>query len=177
MPVAGGAILNIVVYAPAYDNEGKATVDPATVSSTGVAGYRTFRDVEWAGSFEGQTTVGLGLRARLPFRVFSLDGPGDGSRLIVDVAHRWRPTSGDGTSSTGLPGRPIDGFAQPGDELAVLGVADDDRLNMRSAPGTDQRIVARISSDYTKLIATGAGPGAHSLDLVRGHGGWCPRLV
>ena len=31
-----------------------------------VAGYRTFRQVAWAGSFEGQTTVGLGVRARLP---------------------------------------------------------------------------------------------------------------
>lgn len=30
-----------------------------------------------------------GVRARLPFRVFVLDGPGSGSRLVVDVAHRW----------------------------------------------------------------------------------------
>ena len=40
-----------------------------------------------AGSFEGQTTIGLGVRARLPFRVFVLAGPGSGSRLVVDVAH------------------------------------------------------------------------------------------
>ena len=32
---------------------------------------------------------GLGVRARLPFRVFTLDGPGAGSRLVIDVAHRW----------------------------------------------------------------------------------------
>lgn len=43
----------------------------------------------WAGTFEGYTSLGLGVRARLPFRVFALDGPGDGSRLVVDVAHRW----------------------------------------------------------------------------------------
>ncbi len=43
----------------------------------------------YAGSFEGQTTLGLGVRARLPFRAFVLAGPGDGSRLVVDVAHRW----------------------------------------------------------------------------------------
>ena len=54
-----------------------------------VAGYQTFRQVAYAGSFEGQTTLGLGVRARLPFRVFILAGPGDGSRLVVDVAHRW----------------------------------------------------------------------------------------
>jgi hypothetical protein len=42
-----------------------------------------------AGSFEGQTTIGLGVRARLPFRVFTLDGPGNGSRIVIDVAHHW----------------------------------------------------------------------------------------
>ena len=38
---------------------------------------------------ESQATIGLGVRARLPFRVFTLTGPGSGSRLVVDVAHRW----------------------------------------------------------------------------------------
>lgn len=87
--VKGGAILKIVVEAPAYDESGSPTVDPGRVSATNVRGYRTFRDVEWAGSFEGLTTLGLGVRARLPFRVFVLDGPGGGSRLVIDVAHRW----------------------------------------------------------------------------------------
>ena len=54
---------------------------------TNVSGYQTFRQVAWAGSFEGYTTLGLGVRARLPFKVFTLDGPGSGSRLVVDVAH------------------------------------------------------------------------------------------
>ena len=51
--------------------------------------FRTFRHVAWAGSFEGMTTIGLGVTARLPFRAFVLPGPGDGSRLVIDVAHRW----------------------------------------------------------------------------------------
>lgn len=55
----------------------------------GVNGWDTFRQVAWAGSFEGQTTIGLGVRARLPFRVFVLDGPSGGSRLVIDVAHFW----------------------------------------------------------------------------------------
>ncbi|HET6919349.1 MAG TPA: hypothetical protein VFI46_07775 [Jiangellaceae bacterium] len=38
---------------------------------------------------EGQTTLGLGVRARLPFRVFVLSGPADGSRVVIDVAPRW----------------------------------------------------------------------------------------
>ena len=54
-----------------------------------MAGYRTFRQVVYAGTFEGYTSVGLGVRARLPFRVLVLDGPGTSSRLVVDVAHHW----------------------------------------------------------------------------------------
>ncbi len=78
LPVAGGAVLSVTVRAPANH-----AVRPS------VAGYRTFRQVVWGGSFEGQTSFGLGVRARLPFRVFHLDGPGDNTRLVVDVAHRW----------------------------------------------------------------------------------------
>ena len=54
-----------------------------------MTGYRTFRQVAWAGSFEGRTTVGLGVRAWLPFRVFTLTGPDSGSRLVIDIAHTW----------------------------------------------------------------------------------------
>ena len=54
-----------------------------------MSGYRTFRQVAYAGSFEGQTTIGLGVRARLPFRVFTLAGPGSNTRLVIDVAHTW----------------------------------------------------------------------------------------
>lgn len=155
VPVKGGAILNIVLFAPAHDDSGTATVDQAKVSATNVAGYRTLRDVEWAGSFEGWTTIVLGVRARLPFRVFTLNGPGDGSRLVIDVAHRWTSASTGDTPSINLPGRPIASFARPGDHLAVIGVSDNDRLNIRKAPGTNQRIVAKVSSDSPDLVATG----------------------
>jgi len=83
----GGAKLQIVVRAPAYDTTGRPTY-PALVGmplpGVNLAGYQTFRDAKYAGSFEGQTTVGLGVRARLPFRVFVLD-----NRVVVDVAHKW----------------------------------------------------------------------------------------
>ncbi len=81
VPVAGGAKLQIVDRAARY------TTPPAMPS---VAGFSTFRDVKWAGSFEGQSTVGLGVRARLPFRVFTLNDTATGtSRLVIDVAHSW----------------------------------------------------------------------------------------
>lgn len=90
IPLAGNADLRITLRAPAYDADGGATYTPPNRSRlVGVSGYDTFRQVAWAGSFEGQTTVGLGVRARLPFRVMVLDGPGDGARLVIDVAHRW----------------------------------------------------------------------------------------
>lgn len=90
VPLRGGAKLEIVVQAPAYDDAGNLTYTPANRPElVNVTGWTTFRQVAWAGSFEGQTTIGLGVRARLPFRVFVLDGPGAGSRIVVDVAHRW----------------------------------------------------------------------------------------
>ncbi|RKO25934.1 hypothetical protein D7Z96_04055 [Pseudarthrobacter phenanthrenivorans] len=91
VPVRGGARLQVTVKAPAHDpNTGQPTYTPANRAElSNVAGYQTFRQVAWAGSFEGQTNIGLGVRARLPFRVFTLDGPGSGSRLVVDVAHYW----------------------------------------------------------------------------------------
>jgi len=90
VPLRGGAKLAVVARVPAYDENGHATYRPANPRElSNVTGYRTFRQLAWAGSFEGQTTIGLGVRTRLPFRVFIADGPGSGSRLIVDVAHRW----------------------------------------------------------------------------------------
>ena len=90
VPLRGGAKLNVVARVPAYDDAGRATYRPANLRELrNVTGYRTFRQLAWAGTFEGQTTIGLGVRARLPFRVFLLDGPGHGSRMVIDVAHRW----------------------------------------------------------------------------------------
>jgi hypothetical protein len=88
--LAGGAFLSIVVHAPAHDGDYNPTYSPADPAhAVAVAGFRTFRQVAFLGTFEGQTTFGRGVRARLPFRVFVLSGPGDGSRVVIDVAHRW----------------------------------------------------------------------------------------
>ncbi|MEV0295599.1 hypothetical protein [Nocardia sp. NPDC050710] len=90
VPLRGGAYLSVVALAPAYDDAGSGTYRPADRRElVDVTGYGTFRQVAWAGSFEGRTTVGLGVRARLPFRVFGLEGPGSGSRIVLDVAHYW----------------------------------------------------------------------------------------
>jgi len=54
-----------------------------------VAGWDTFRQITEVGYYEALRQFGLGVRARLPFRVFTLSGPNDRSRLVIDVAHRW----------------------------------------------------------------------------------------
>lgn len=90
VPLTGAADLRIIVNAPAYNRYGTPTYNPTNrLHVRNVSDYRTFRQVAFLGSFEGQSSFGLGVRARLPFRTFVLSGPGDTTRLVIDVAHRW----------------------------------------------------------------------------------------
>ncbi|NHN55912.1 hypothetical protein G9U51_09010 [Calidifontibacter sp. DB0510] len=82
VPVRGGAKLQIVAMTPTM----KPVANKTELAD--VTGYRTFRQVAYAGSFEGQTTIGLGVRARLPFKVWTVNSS-TGSKLVVDVAHTW----------------------------------------------------------------------------------------
>jgi hypothetical protein len=81
--VRGDAKLLITIQAPAGPG-----YRPNARNLVSVSHFRTFRQVRGAGSFEGITSIGLGVRARLPFRVFRVDnGAQPGSRLVIDVAH------------------------------------------------------------------------------------------
>jgi hypothetical protein len=89
-PMQGGAVLAVVMNAAAHDDDYRPTYlsrDPNR--AVDVTGFRTFREVAFLGTFEAQTEIAIGVRARLPFRVILLSGPGAGSRLVIDVAHRW----------------------------------------------------------------------------------------
>lgn len=59
------------------------------------------------------------------------------------------------TGSGGLPGEPIDFGPARGDTLAVIGVAHDDVLNLRAAPGADQKILDGIPPLHDALNALG----------------------
>lgn len=77
--VPGGARLSVNLHHPAGSlpygvNQKAANVD----------GFPVLRSVTYGGSFEGHTQYGVGVRARLPFRVFTLD-----KRIVVDVARSW----------------------------------------------------------------------------------------
>ncbi len=87
IPLAGGAKLRVVVKSPAYNNNYTPTYAGRVgrpLPGVNLTGYRTFKDAKFAGSFEGQSTIGLGVRAKLPFRVFTLS-----NRVVIDVAHQW----------------------------------------------------------------------------------------
>lgn len=60
------------------------------------------------------------------------------------------------TTTTTLPGEPIDFGPRSGDRLMVVGVAFDDVLNLRAAPGPDYEVVATIEPTFTDLVARGA---------------------
>jgi hypothetical protein len=62
-------------------------------------------------------------------------------------------TTTAGTSD--LPGEPIEFGPVAGDTLAVVGVAHDDVLNLRAAPGADQDILEGIPPTYDSLAAVG----------------------
>ena len=94
VPVAGGAALEVVVRAPILgtDSQGHQpgsrvpTVGEDLVPASRLAGWTSVRQVSYAGSFEGQTTTAIGVRARLPFRIFVTGDPRY-RHIVVDIAH------------------------------------------------------------------------------------------
>lgn len=117
VPLRGGARLLVRVHALLQDPGGTYTGRPPLWGRNGqtnmrelvnVTGYRTLRQVAGAGEVfhlkypqeddprccepvvvgPGGSAFGIGVRARLPFRVFTLND-GTSSRLVIDIAHRW----------------------------------------------------------------------------------------
>jgi len=95
-PVAGGAALEVIVHAPALGADSQGHQPGAVLARPGqdfftpaqLAGWRSLRQVRYAGSFEGQTTIAVGVRTRVPFRVFTLLNARDQiMRVVLDVAH------------------------------------------------------------------------------------------
>jgi hypothetical protein len=78
----GSAVLRVIVKSPAPGEIGQNELELVDVT-----GFRTIRQVAMVDAIEEQTLLGLGIRARLPFRVSVV--PGSTSRVVVDVAHQW----------------------------------------------------------------------------------------
>ncbi|MEV4143775.1 hypothetical protein AB0J40_08915 [Amycolatopsis sp. NPDC049691] len=93
LPVPGGATLEVVVRAPTLGTDDAGHQPGRGLAKTGdtlvtTPGWPSLRAVRFAGSFEGQSTFAVGVRAKLPFRVFAQAGPPDAiRRVVVDIAH------------------------------------------------------------------------------------------
>lgn len=79
--------------------------------------------------------------------------PGDETSTTISDETTTTPTTAP--TSTTLAGEPIDFGPKVGDSLAVVGVAHDDTLNVRSGPGTDQGIVTELQPLATGIAAQG----------------------
>lgn len=89
LPVPGGAALEVVVRAPALgtDDSGRMLANTGDELVT-TPGWPALRAVRFAGSFEGVSTFAVGVRATLPFRVFTQVGSQDRIRhVVLDIGH------------------------------------------------------------------------------------------
>ncbi|MQA63162.1 MAG: hypothetical protein GEU86_17095 [Actinophytocola sp.] len=96
MPVAGDAVLEVVVTAPVSGYPGGEDGDVDAFGRSGellysegqLVGLTNLRAVRFAGFFESRATFAIGLRDEVPFRAFIALDDEDGHRtLIVDIAH------------------------------------------------------------------------------------------
>ena len=89
----GAAFLEVVIRAPTHDEQYRPVLTPTRLRPD----FPALREVNAPGSFEGQTTAGIGVAYRAPFRVLELANP---TRIVVDLQTQQRIDDG------GLPGGP-----------------------------------------------------------------------
>lgn len=73
------------------------------------------------------------------------------------AASSGTPAAAASASATALPGEPFDIGPGEGDVVAVVGVSYDDVLNVHSAPGPDEDIVATLEPLADDVLALGEG--------------------
>jgi len=93
LSLRGNAFLEVVVRAPTHDQDYRPVLSPTRLRPD----LPALREVNAPGSFEGQTTAGIGVTHRVGFRVFELTGP---TRIVIDLAHPHKIDDG------GLIGNP-----------------------------------------------------------------------
>lgn len=79
LPLRGSAVLGVTFRpALAHDSGGDPSFEPQSITPP----YDSLRQVRLASDFEGRVRLGLGLRARMGFRVLEASDP---PRIMVDV--------------------------------------------------------------------------------------------
>jgi LPXTG-motif cell wall-anchored protein len=76
----GAAFLEVVVRAPTHDQDYRPVLTPTRLRPD----FPALREVNAPGSFEGQTTAGIGVTQQVGFRVLELTNP---TRIVIDLAH------------------------------------------------------------------------------------------
>jgi hypothetical protein len=90
----GTAFLEVVVRAPTHDQDYHPVLTPTRLRPD----FPALREVNAPGSFEGQTTAGIGVSQRVGFRVLELTNP---TRIVIDLAHPQRIDHGDPAGGPG----------------------------------------------------------------------------
>jgi len=108
----GGAFLEVVVRAPTHDESGRPVLTPTRLRPD----FPALREVDAPGSFEGQTTAGIGVTAKVGFRVLELADP---TRVVIDLAHPQKIDDGGLVAPRGLTVTPASGPV--GTEVIVEG--------------------------------------------------------
>lgn len=83
------------------------------------------------------------------------DEPTTSQSSTTETAVETSSTVSETTTSTELPGEPIDLYAVEGAELGVIGVERSDVLYLRTGPGSDYEVLVELAPTATGLIATG----------------------
>lgn len=92
VPVDADAALQVIARAPGGDLD-SGEHEPAEIGddfypADELADWTSLRTVRFAGTFEGQTILALGVREKLPFHVSTQLDPNDQvQHLIIDIAH------------------------------------------------------------------------------------------
>jgi hypothetical protein len=102
LALRGGAFLEVVVRAPTHDEHYRPVLTPTRLRPD----FPALREVSAPGSFEGQTTAGIGVTRRVGFRVFELTGP---TRIVIDLAHPQPIDDGGLPTPRGLTVTPASG--------------------------------------------------------------------
>jgi hypothetical protein len=79
----GAAFLEVVIRAPTHDEHYRPVLTPTRLRPD----FPALREVNAPGSFEGQTTAGIGVAYRAPFRVLELANP---TRIVIDLKTQQR---------------------------------------------------------------------------------------
>jgi hypothetical protein len=98
----GSAFLEVVVRAPTHDQDYRPVLSPTRLRPD----FPALREVNAPGSFEGQTTAGIGVTQRVGFRVLELTNP---TRIVIDLAHPSQPTPPVNNEAAGLVVSPSSG--------------------------------------------------------------------